>query len=572
MRVFIILLLQILMFQDIFTQINADFARVLDIPPFLSGSFGELRTDHFHSGIDFRTQGVIRKNVFSIDDGFVSRIRIQTGGYGKAVYIDHSGGLTSVYGHLDDFNEVIGQFVKSYQYSRQTHTLEIFPEKDKLPVKKGEFIAFSGNTGNSGGPHVHFEIRETNGQIPLNVLMLNNFGIIDKTKPVLHTLAVYPLDSMSQVNSGHSPVYFSLERSDNGTYRIQGNKKIRISGKVGFGIEAFDFLDGSSLRCGVYSIELKVQDKTIYHFSADKFSFAESRYINSHLDYPLLQSHKKRLHLLYRKVNNRLSMYKTLVQDGIIYASAGDKIDAGITVKDAAGNESALNFNAEGVEFNPQAIREIPKHIAYFRWRGVNSYTGDDAQVIVPQGALFEDFYFNYSVGETKNKLYPYLHFIHDSLTPLLKPATLRIQANMIPQNLKDKAVIVKISGNGQKVSSGGKWEGEWLVTGISTFGRYSIDVDTIFPVIRPVNISHDKDMRNLSSIRFTIDDNLTGISSYNGLINNQWVLFEYDPKNKLLFYSFDRDRLQSGMKHELEVYITDGVGNKTVYHTSFLW
>ena len=553
-------------------QNSVDFTPPMDIPLFLSGSFGELRTSGFHSGVDFRTQGVTRKNVFAVEDGYISRIRIQTGGYGKALYIDHPEGFTSVYGHLDDFNEVIDLVVKNYQYNRQTHTLDLFPEKGKIPVKKGEFIAFSGNTGSSSGPHLHFEMRETSGQIPFNIMLLDNFKIIDRTKPVLYTLAVYPADSMSQVNSLNTPAYLTLERTGNGFYQIQSNQTVRISGKAGLGIEAYDFVNEGSLRCGIFSIELQKDDKTIYHFEADKFSFSETRYLNAHIDYPYFMKKKMRINLLYRKPNNLLSMYKTIINDGIIQMSAGDKAEIKIMVKDAAGNESSLLFPVEGTALNPLVRKEKPEHTAVFSWSSANRFSGNYSELIVPRGALYEDIFFNYSMNETTNSIYPYIHFVHDSLTPLHLPATLRLNAEGIPDLYREKTVIVKLNGNQKRTSSGGKWEGKWIFTNINAFGVYSLDVDTLPPVIQPLNISHGKDMTSESSIRFNIDDNLTGISSYSGYINNNWVLFEYDPKDKLLFYTFDKKRLHNGMKHELEVYITDGVGNKSIYHTSFIW
>ena len=572
MKIFFTVLFMATMFHNLFCQNMIDFAKPLDIPPALSGSFGEIRTDRFHTGIDFRTQGVTRHNVFSIEEGFVSRIRIQTGGYGKALYIDHPEGYTSVYGHLEEFNESIDLFVKNFQYLRKNHSVEIFPEKGRLTVSKGELIALSGNTGSSGGPHLHFEIRKTNGQMPLNVLQLNSFGVADNILPVLYTLAIYPLDSMSQVNGGNSPVYIPLERTANGKYKLQGNNRVRVSGKAGFGIEAFDYPNGSSLRCGINSLELSIMGKPIYHFEVDKFDFAETRYLNAHVDYPRLKTHNKRIHLLYKKPGNRLSLYKTVVNDGAIQVSAVDRIEARISVKDAAGNESLLAFLVEGVEFNPISKFQVPEHVAVFGWRRVNRYKGTYSELTVPQGALYDDIYFKYSMNEIKNNIYPYVHFVHDSLAPLHLTSSLRIKADVIPEHLKEKTVMIRIIGNGQKTSIGGKWEGDWLVAGISSFGRFTLDVDTLPPIIKPANISPGKNMTGIKEIRFTIDDNLTGISEYNGFINNQWVLFEYDPKNKLLFYTFDKSRLQSGLNHELEVYLTDGVGNKTMFHTSFTW
>lgn len=553
-------------------QSTFNYEKPLDIPLFLSGNFGELRTDHFHTGIDIRTQGVTGKKVYSIDDGYISRIRIQTGGFGKSLYIDHSDGLTSVYAHLDEFNHEIAEYIKNLQYSKKTHTIELFPGKYKFSVKKGELIAYSGNTGNSGGPHLHFEIRTTAGQKPVNVLQCSNFNIIDKTRPVLLNFAVYPIDTSSQINSGNEPVYFSLEKLNPGKYRISGNQSVKIYGKAGFGIEAYDYLDGSSKRCGPSSIELKVNGKTIFNFTVDKLDFNESRYINAHIDYPALKNTKRKINLLYRKPNNRLSLYKEVINEGILEFCQGDKTNLEIIVRDIAGNESVLEANIEGVNYNPDIKLIIPEYVEKFFWNRINEYSSEYMKITIPLGALYEDTYFKYSSDELKNSFYPLIHYIHDSITPIHKSAQLTFKADMVPENLRDKTLIVKINGGRSKSASGGTWIDDYITSNIYEFGVYTLDLDTVPPNIKPINIFSGKDMRNNSSIRLTLDDNLSGIRSYNGYINKQWVLFEFDPKNKLLFYIFDKERLESGKNHELEIYVDDIVGNKAEYRCSFFW
>jgi len=493
MKIFLFFIFISLSVISVSGQSSFSLYKPLDIPLFLSGSFGELRSDHFHSGIDLRTRGATGKKVFAVADGYVSRIKIQTGGYGKSLYIAHPEGYTSVYAHLDDFNPALNEYIKDLQYKRKSHSIEVFPDKNKFRVEKGELIAFSGNTGSSAGPHLHFEIRETSAQTPVNVLLYSNFNVLDKTKPLMQSFAVYPADSNSQVNSVNSPVYLPLEKISDGKYRVSGNKPIRIHGKAGFGIEAFDFLDGSSNRCGPYSIELRAGGRSVFVFVADKFDFHESRYINAHIDYAAYKLDKKRINLLFRKPNNSLSMYKNIYKEGILEFQPGEKTNLEVIVRDVAGNEAVLEFAVEDVGRNTLSSFMVPDHAAKFGWNTVNRYATSSFEISIPRGALYEDVFFNYSADNVKNAFYPVIHYVHDSITPLHRQASVTVKADMIPVGLRDKTMIVKLGGNGMKTSRGGTWNGDFITAGINEFGVYTLDVDTVPPVLRPVNISLEK-------------------------------------------------------------------------------
>ena len=260
-------------------QLNWDFQFPLDIEAVISGSFGELRASHFHSGVDFTTQGKIGLPVYSVDYGHISRIVVSPVGYGKALYIDHPNGYTSVYAHVNDFAPKIETIVNNLQYQKETFAFEQYFKPGEIVVAKGELIAYSGNTGSSGGPHLHFEIRETEQQKPVNVHFLN-LPVKDDIPPHIEAICIYPLDETSRVNGKSTPLYLQAVKTQ-GRYYIKGNPRITASGTIGLGIETLDYFTGSWRKCGVYSIVLKVDNKNWFESRLDAFLFSQTRYLNS---------------------------------------------------------------------------------------------------------------------------------------------------------------------------------------------------------------------------------------------------------------------------------------------------
>ncbi len=571
MRSTILLLFGFLMFNNTYAQntfITNTFRSPLDIPLFLSGNFAELRADHFHSGIDLKTQGVTGKKVHAIEDGYVSRIKIQTNGYGHSLYITYPGGYTSLYGHLSAYNDTIAGYVKAYQYRNHVFEVDIYPSPGDIPVKKGEVVAYSGNTGSSGGPHLHFEIRHTGDQHPLNVLRYG-FDIRDNIPPHLYSLFVYGMQGKTNDRTGVSRKEYDLSE-ENGTYQLKNTPVITTTEPVGLGIECYDFMNGTTNRCAVYSIELQVNHEPVYHYLSDEFSFNESRYVNAHVDYSLEMLTKRKVHDLYRKPGEHLSMDKLSLNDGIISPAQGETEDISILVTDAYGNASTLNFKLQGAA-KSMMTQKIPNDDApLFKWYDPNYFSNELIRLSIPANALYENTYFHYSRENSATNIYPYIHRIHSDEVPLQKYALLSILASDIPDSLAGKTGIVLLPRKGDPVWVGGTVKNGWITAPVNAFGNFTLEADTVPPVIIPLNISQNKDMRSQRSVRFTIRDQLSGISSYEGYIDNTWVLFEYDPKFDLLFYVFDPDRLKSGISHELELYIKDAAGNPAVYHSTF--
>ena len=343
-----ILLLFVLLFQ---TQIFAQklypkdyFLSPLDIPLLLSANFAELRSNHFHGGLDFKTQGVEGKNIYAVADGYVSRIRISPTGYGNALYITHQNGYTTVYGHLKSFRKDIRDDVRKAQYDSTRYVIDYYPDSSKFVVKKGEIVALSGNTGSSGGPHLHFEIRDKNSEIQFNPLFFN-FNVVDNVKPTIYSLKIYPIDYRSLINEKNAEIILPVIKNENG-YSISSTTPIQLSGNIGFAVSTNDFLNNSSNKCGIYSIELQQNNKYIYSFKLDEISLKNTKYINAHMDYVEHENKSKDFHKAFRLPNNRLEIYSdTIVNNGIINFNNDSIHKIKIIVKDVYQNASVLSFD-----------------------------------------------------------------------------------------------------------------------------------------------------------------------------------------------------------------------------------
>ncbi|RMG76485.1 MAG: M23 family metallopeptidase, partial [Bacteroidetes bacterium] len=332
------------------------FRSPLDIPLLLAGNYGEIRSNHYHAGIDIKTEGVEGKNVYAAADGYVSRIKISEGGYGKALYITHPNGYTTVYAHLKRFNDTIEQYVRKQQYLKESYEIELFPPKNSLKVKKGDIIAVSGNTGGSGGPHLHFEIRETDTEVPINPLLFG-FDIKDDIPPIIKHLTIYPIDDTSFVNRRSRPKRYALSGS-NGKYSLSATPEVK--GIIGFGIEVIDKLNGSNNRCGIYSIDLTIDGDTIYRHHIEDIPFHKTRYINCHVDYEAWKKDGIKTQRCYRLPNNQLDFYDKLKYNGLYMFTDDSVHEVRFIVKDTYQNTSELVFN---VKSSTAKIQPFPQDV-----------------------------------------------------------------------------------------------------------------------------------------------------------------------------------------------------------------
>ena len=524
------------------------------IPVYLSATFAEIRTNAFHAGVDIRTQGVEGKEVFAVADGYVSRIGVSPFGYGKVLYITHDDGFTSVYAHLSKFNKKIADFVKMKQYENKSFSQNILLEEDMFPIKRGDFLGFTGNSGGSGGPHLHYEIRYTDTQEPVNPLFFG-LKIKDNIKPCIKGLAIYPLEN-SIVNGSTSPFY---------TYSLD-NPSFEVGGDIAFGINVFDQADGSNNKNGPYSIELFADEKLIFSITSYKYSYSETRYVNSLIDYSYFINNKERFIRTEIDEFNKLSIYD--VKDGIITVNQGDTLNMKYVVKDYNNNVSILPFTLIGVESPEIEQNNILPNLSHNIFDGKSSdinLNGFEAHI--PKNAFYRDVTLGVSKIDTIENIFSdYAYRFGSNDVPLHKKIKIRIK---VAEEFVDDTLlyVASVDKNGKLSYLGNKYNDDFIEAQTNVLGTYLIAKDDIKPAIKPLNFKSGGLITENWSLRLEIEDKESGIGKYEMLVNGEWVLAEYDAKNKLLIYQID-NHIKKG-HNTLEVIVTDMLGNKCVYSTN---
>ena len=543
-----------------FAQINfPKYGKPVDIPIYLSATFAELRPNHLHAGIDIKTQAVEGKKVYAVADGYVSRIGVSPYGYGNVLYITHYDGYTSVYGHLQRFNGEIAKYVKEYQYANKTFTSQIYPGKGKFPVKKGDLIAYSGNSGGSGGPHLHFEIRHTDSEKPVNPLFFG-YQIEDNVKPLIQGCAIYPLNGATLEEAGKAK-YFSVT-GQNGKYGLKDRTSVTANGDIAFGICTYDQVGTSTNKNGSFSYELYIDGDLRFKVEADSFSYSEPRYVNSLLDY----RHYKEVGSSYVRTEvdpyNKLKMIE--LKNGIVHIEEGDTVSVCYMVRDYAGNSSHVDFKLIGTK--PAELEEpVHRRSEYFVTAdgSMNSeITIENFNVKMEKGTFFRDEFVNTGQRDEDGCCSRIFRFGDDRLATF-KNFKVRIIPNEEWAN--DSRLFVAYIDNKGKVSSlGGKMVRGAMEAETRNLGEFTLKIDSIAPTVTPSNFKNGQSVAELKSLRFKISDDMAGIDSYNIYLNDKWVLGQYDAKNNLLYYEFDSHAPSGTMN--VKVVVKDGVGNKKTY------
>jgi murein DD-endopeptidase MepM/ murein hydrolase activator NlpD len=538
--------------------LKSRYINPLDIPIRLSGTFCELRLNHFHAGLDIKTQSVEGKVIRTVAEGYISRIVVSTSGYGKALYIAHPDGYTTVYAHLQKFSDKIQEYVVNAQYTRESFEIELFPDKSQLPVNKGDIIALSGNTGGSEGPHLHFEVRETATQIPVDPLS-NGFIVKDFIRPTITLLKVYPVGTGAAVNKMQQPTEFFL----NGwgpKYRLRDNDTISISGNASFGLMSYDLLNDESNKNGIYASQLFIDSTLVLAYDFARLPFDETRYIHSLCDFAEYQNTGRWIPQTRIQPGNKLSIYRKTTGNGIYNFEENVIYHLKYIIRDYYNNESVLRFIVKGCK-PIKSAQGLPDHsVKIFDWNDEGKFETENFRFIAPKGAFYDTVHFYYYTKKAPKAYFSDYHVVHRKTTPIQTACTIMLKPSGLSSQLYDKALIVKINDRGAPVSAGGKYENGWVSTQIKTFGTYSILIDTVCPVIKPMNIFQGKKLQKQKDISVFIKDYLSGIKSYRATLNNRWILMEYDVKEALLTYEID-EKLMSG-ENLLKITVTDQKGN----------
>lgn len=532
-----------------------DYINPMDIPVVLSASFAELRANHFHGGLDISTPN-IGVPVRSVADGYVSRIKVSPYGYGYGLYITHYDGHTTVYGHLSRYADKIDEVIRREQYRQQSFDVDYFPEETLLPVKQGEIVAYSGNTGGSLGPHLHLEVRNTKSEATLNPLEFMEQQVDDHRAPTVYGIKAYALDDTSAVNEK----YYTLKSIE--------NKTITAYGHIGFGINAVDFFDIGGRPCGVVEVSLYDDERLVFQSRLDSMPFDKTRYLNSFVDFAEVQRNNRYIQKSFIDPNNRLDIYKVCKP---IIVRPGDLHRIRYELKDYVGNTKKVSFNVKGVagdSFDPRISRG-----ERFSWSQDYNIYMYGMTVNISAGNFYKDEYVELSRSDSnffKRPLYTVGNReipVHENFT-LTLPVPEDLKKRIADSTLSSRQVFVARTGNRNSIIYvGGTVDGDNITVKPRVMGKFLVATDTVPPRVISRNTATLLSQSN--NVMVGISDNMSGIAKYNCYIDGEWKIFEFDYKNARLISPVHKLGLASGA-HTLVAKIEDSCGNETVWEWKF--
>ncbi len=538
------------------------FRNPLDIELDISGTFCEIRSNHFHGGIDIRTAGVVGKPVYSIGDGYVSRIQVSAYGYGKSLYITHPNGYTSVYAHLQKFSEPLHQYLRARQYEQKSWEVDITPVQGELLVKKGELIAISGNTGSSQGAHLHFEIRKTRNNQWVNPLLFG-FDYKDSSPPQFKKLRLYYSNDSNLHERKH--VDYTVKKDASGKYVLVSDSEPEIFGFMGIGVEVQDFHDLSRFRNDIYWMKVQAAGQLIYHIRFDSLPYEYGRFSNAHADYYEYMVNNSRIHRAFKLPNLPLH-YLHLVNNGILYVNERKTVPVRIEIADFKNNRSVLEFS---VNLSPATGK--PDHTHYHLcWSNAHFLSIYGVSVKLEEETLYEDIDLEFKYSDTLNSYaLPYFQ-IGNNTMPVQKEFKIEFELPRIKKEWQNKLVLVWFNTKNQPKTYELKLQNERYFARVKELGLFTIWPDLKAPVITPINFKDSSTITNQSILKVNITDDLSGIKSYRAYIDNEWFLMEYEYKENMLFH-LPENRITPGW-HSLVLVVEDYAGNTSEYTANLLF
>lgn len=525
------------------------FTPPFDFPITFSGNFGEIRANHFHGGLDFKTGGTIGKPVRALADGYISRIRV-THGSGYVLDVAYDNGYSTINRHLSAFVGDVARRVEDLQYEKESWEVEITPEPDEYPVKAGQIIALSGNTGYSFGPHLHLDMIETATDEYIDPLPFFMNKVKDKTAPRAEGIMLFPQPGKGVVEGKQTRRAFPAHPT----------KPITAWGLIGAGIRAYDYMDGVQNKYGVKTVILEVDGEEVFRSTIDRFAYEENRYINSWTHGQYMKS--------FIEPGNRLRMLQASNGNrGLVEINEERPYRFVYTLSDALGNTSKVRFTVQGQKTTIAPVEHREKYA--LKWDKVNYLQEPGLELVIPKGMLYDDVLLNYSVRADSGDI-AFTYQLNDTRIPMHNACDLRIGLRRRPVEDVTKYYVAGVTARGGKYRIGGKYEDGVMKVRIRDLGTYTVAVDTVPPVITPVNQAQ---WGRTGKIIFKAKDKETGINTYRGTIDGKYALFgKPNSISGNLVCELDPKHVEKGGKHVVEMTVTDGCGNRTTEQFDFVW
>jgi hypothetical protein len=527
----------------------------------LAGNFGEPRENHFHSGIDFRVGGQPGAKLYAVADGYISRISVSAGGYGKALYITHPNGTTSVYAHLHAFPSEVKKYIERVQYKKKRFVVNVVLDSKSFPVKKGQVIGIAGNSGYSFGAHLHFELRETASDKTLNTVKQGVVRMPDNIPPKFHNIVFYKYTILMGVPEIEPFQIFSAAD-------MAKKSPIAVPDTFFLAIDVDDRQNGPSGVLGVNRLVVKLDEEVIFAYRMDGFLFDDTRYINSLMAYDWWVTQKRPMIKTYLEPGNKLLyIYDKVAADGLVALPDTTAHAMEIIAYDDVGNTAHLAFSIRRQPVTPSS--SSPTGFPMFP-DSSNVFHEGGLKVTVPAGALYRPVWFTADTLPRPDSAHSAYWRIHTAETPLHRAAQIHLPA-VVPPHLQSKAIVASYNSKGKISSSGGTWNGDGISASISSFGNYFVALDTVPPLIEP-QFAPQANVKKHEKLSVKITDDLSGISSYSAMIDGKWALMEYDAKDDVLEHFFSPAHIKRNQTHTLVLTVMDKRLNVSTFETTFVW